>query len=1238
MYFSESSEYGYRYIKGGGTKKKNDQLAEHFGSMTQSEQIFARPHIYAGAIERNERKACIYDLSKNICVYSMITTPKCLERCFLEVLSNATDNAFKSREAGIDPGDIHITMTEDTISILNYGMPLPLLPHKELCVDGNFGTVADLVFDRPGSGSNVNDEYQRNTAGVNGVGVKLTNVFSREFEVEIGDNINGVHQKILWRRNKCTKEYSVCTPPYIFRNGEWVLSDGPRYTGPNFCRVTWKQDFRKFECEHYSAGDYSLYLAFACSFSFASKQKILFNDIKVDYRDINAYASLISVESSRSRLIYSVLPNRQNLDKKETIKLVANGTLIPDLEMCMLDTPKSGYHISFTNGIYNGKGGVHTNAAYKAVLDLIKKIYKSEKSYGLSDDEIDKLTVAHLKKHATLIINFKCTNPNFDSQEKTELTSPNVKVNLSDEYLPILRKWRALEEICQGIGIKVKVKKAERIISDSFRDANMVCKNRGDCSLLICEGNSAGQYIDEFIMGLPGGYDFFAKLPLKGKPANISDITNLREMDSEKNKDRMEQFQLLATAVHLEDGVDYTTVAGRKRLKYKNIKVMVDADSDGSHILCLIINFLYRRYKTFLKAGLLTWVWTPVIRAVYKKQTIAKFYTEDAYSLWKEQNPTIKHKPMYFKGLASSSVPQARDDALSAPNVVLYFDDEAEIYINLAFNKNKGDSNIRKRWILDNKDTTNRNILDTNNVASITNVFNTRLVKYSLVTLTRALISYMDNLKLSQRQLIAYLIQESDFGRGDDTSIKLPQISSAAAKEFKYHQGDLTPTLARMCLDYAGSNNLPFLTKESMTGSRPSLGKDCGAGRYVHASFNWWFKYLIKKELYQLVPKNVVEDEPVEPKYIPFLLPMGIINGTKGISTGWACYITNYHPGDVCEWVLRYISGQQVFPMMPWYNKFTGNVSLEIKTRRIKRDVRFLTETDAKFDTVCGLTCVTEGIFEISNRRFKDVTEEIPDPENPNKKKKIVVNKEFCDVLITEVPIGVHSNNLFVQLSKRCKDASVRSKNSDTPILFFEEYEGIPTQEDLGLINRTGLSNITTVNEDGLPVEFKNIYQCMTAYCNKMAELFYDLKAKRISDLTEKTTTELMKIFIINKAISGEFVFINQPDADVHAALNSYGIPFEIYDSIKPSQFSPENRDKLQRKIKIMEADLERLNEEDHIQQWRDYLIEFKTILDKKPEYRKLSKHEYPRIYVDINALVSGEVVSPILPPNVESI
>lgn len=1218
------SEYGFDYRENSSTTLKTDQNASDYKIVSEHERVFMRPHIYAGSIERTPRKLSVFD-GNNI-LLKTIETPKCLERFFLEIFSNSTDNITKSRDQGVTADDIFITMDRETISIRSGGLPMPLSPHPTLCVNGGFGTVLDL-FGILGSGTNLDDNFARGTGGQNGLGAKLCNIFSRLFLVEAGDNIRGIYQVAQWTKNMKNKCFSQCTPPYIKHNGQWYINGEP-YKGENFVKTTWKQDFRKFKCNGYSIEEFELYMKYAVCSSFASKVKIHFNEKCFDYRDINNFVKLFSNPSSfKSKVVYNHFSVEPKCDPKEIPKLVSTGLLMPDIELCILDAPDAGFHMSFTNSIYNELGGVHTDECYRNALILIKKILLEDKSFAMTKEEIDKLDIKTMKKHTILIVNFRCLNPGFSNQEKEKLVNPKPKFNIPISFIKQMKSWKMLECIYMNSETK-KVKKVskKRTVTYNFQDANLVGKKGVETILLPCEGLSAGGYIDRYILlkklpqGIKSGRDIFAGYPMRGKIKNSSGMS-IKEMDL-ANKDGSEnELVKFMFTVGLQDGVDYTTREGADTLRYKFVWVMVDADSDGSHILCLLVNFLFRRFPSFLKAGRLRWVLTPIMRVMdTNENTIERFYNVSDYKAWKIANPNVKHETGYYKGLASSSPDQVKEDAIFSPTPVLYFDNEADIYLKIAFDQTEGCSDKRKEWIKFYKDFIDNNIMENNNqIVRISNVVNVKLVEYSLDTLFRALPSYKDLLKLSYRQLMAYLIEKYNFGLGaKKPRTKIAIIAAGTIEMCKYQHGDLVPTLTKFALDYAGSNNLSFIENSGMFGSRAKLGTDCGAGRYIETRPEWWIPYLIKKELYNLVPKNVVEGKEVEPKWIPFLLPLGVINGIRGVATAWSCRMTNHHPMDVCEWVLRYISGQDVFPIIPWYRGFTGNVTLETTKRTIA-------DTDGG-DDYDSISCRTDGIYRIYNERKQEVTVE---EENEitgvmEKKKKIM---DVCDIDISEVPIGVSSVKLQVDLQENSDDAACVETVFNSPAIKCVGYRGIPKPEDIQMTSKFGITNFSTVDDNGVPVVFRNIYQVIVSYCNNMIELFNTLKNTKIENLTKEIKDLQMKLFLVNRMESGEFAYRDIEDEIIHAELEKLTIPIKIFDSITVKNQTKKGRAALEKKLSDDTIELERIIKSDPLETWKNDLQIFYNELSKRQEYKKLPIHDYPKKYMNVNELLSGRVI-----------
>ena len=473
------------------------------------------------------------------------------------------------------------------------------------------------------------------------------------------------------------------------------------------------------------------------------------------------------------------------------------------------------------------------------------------------------------------------------------------------------------------------------------------------------------------------------------------------------------------------------------------------------------------------------------------------------------------------------------------------------------------------------------------------------------------------------------MLTEGKFGKEEKASKKLMQIASAASDKCEYHHGDLMPTLGRMGLDYAGSNNLPFINHEAMLGSRPYLGKDCGAGRYVKCNLNWWIPFLIKKELYDLVPLKMGENDKIEPYWIPFLIPYGLMNGSKGIATGWSNDITKYHPVDIAEWIYYYISDANVFPIIPWYIEFTGRVIIEGKGKSAKKVQ--MGENTSDIDNYKGIICKTEGIFKIINVYKKTTIVEVDDPNNPLKKKKEQQTLDFCDFEITEVPIGVEWNKLYADLSNKCEYSADRSKDNKTPHLFFQGYKGIPEPADISMISKIPMNNITGVDDNGIPIEFDNIYQLLVAYIENMKPLYEQLKKKKLEVLEEKLKINEKKLFIITKVKNKEWRFVNRKRDEITRELKEWDITYEIFKSIDSSMYGFEGINEITDKVNKLKQDYEYTSARGYLEDWKEDLIVFIKEIAGRKEYAKYSHHEFPRISTPVDDLIYGRVYSPFV-------
>lgn len=1233
------TKYGIQYDPNIQKNIRDVNDVSSYDYLPELERLYYKSHIFGGSHVREARVSNLFDPQNNIILPKQITTPKLLERMFLEILSNAIDNVLKSRRMSVNPGEIEITMTSDTISVKNSGIPIPVGLHKYFILRGELGTAAELIFGVIGAGSNTSESVLKQGGGQNGYGAKLVNVFSQEFNVEICDNIRGFKQEISWSHNMKNKNYVKFTPPDFTLTDNYVndvdisgrpirynlqtmkpRNENERYNGPNSVKITWKQDFRKMGASSYSNDELMLYMRFAIEASFHTKIPIRFNGVLYNYSNVNNFIKLFNTGTKNTPVIHYEWENNihPNCNPKDIDNLVSTGQLTPVVELIIFDTPDNGQHISYCNGIYNVEGGVHTNVAYQEVLKLIKDVISSLKGFDKSGMDLSKIRIPDLKKHLTVIINFRCNEPVFKGQDKESLSKPTPKINISTESSMRIKKWQVVEKIYTTLYGKTLPSNTNknsggRIKTDqNFEEANWIGTNNSkDTVLILCEGDSAGSYVLNWILSTPEKKNKYAILPLRGKLKNITDLS-IMEIEQCKEISKLIQYS------GLKYNVDYTTKEGVSQLKYGMIYGMTDADSDGSHIQSLIFNVLYRLFPSFIAANRVFYIPTPIIRVINNNETTERiFYNMFDYKKYIQTNDLKSKKIKYIKGLGSNKKEFAREDANVSPIVTATFDQLTSSALDTAFKK--GLTAQRKEWIKLWREKIDINIFKSLNnsryyAADISMYINTKLVEYSIDSFSRALPSYKDGFKKSQRQIMHYLLDNWNFGTSKKKEEKLKEIAGAASLMCKYHHGDLSSTLARMGSNYPGSNNIPLIAQEGSFGTRNKLGADIAADRYVETKPAQIVKHLFSKELYELIDRNVVEDKEVEPKWIPCYLPMHVINGVLGIATAYSTQIVSYHPIDVIHWLKYYITDNNPFPLVPWYKGFTGNLEIEIfKSKNIK-DQRILIEGQDEIAYYEGVTLTTTGIYRILNQR-KGFFE----------KKEI----DVYDIEVTEIPIDIATSKFRYEVEQNCDKIIDNMTDTDTVHMIIQGWRGEVNDKTLFMKKRVGMTNITLIDDNSFPCSFRNVYEVLKLYADNMIELFIKLKEKRLKEITEQIIYKQKLIKLLTLILEKRFNYVDVEDEEIRRQLIDNDIDYEIYDKLAIKNMSKNGLIKNNNDLNNLINKHKEISETHHLAEWMNALDKLEKLINDDKSFIKLPKHQYNYIFTPIDKLLDGTVKSP---------
>ena len=124
-----------------------------------------------------------------------------------------------------------------------------------------------------------------------------------------------------------------------------------------------------------------------------------------------------------------------------------------------------------------------------------------------------------------------------------------------------------------------------------------------------------------------------------------------------------------------------------------------------------------------------------------------------------------------------------------------------------------------------------------------------------------------------------------------------------------------------------GLNNINLLEPLGQFGSRALGGDDHASARYIYTRLSPIARKLFPEADDHVLTYEIDDGKPVEPKFYVPILPLLLINGSKGIGSGWSTDIPNFNPVDIAKQILRKLdTGADFERLVPFYRGFHGKI------------------------------------------------------------------------------------------------------------------------------------------------------------------------------------------------------------------------------------------------------------------------------------------------------------------------
>lgn len=419
------------------------KIEDKYKVLDQISHVLLRPSTYLGSNRPHTGLKWVLNEERDRIVQESITIIPSFIKIFDEVITNCVDE--HKRNPKLNRIDVKVDLDLGMISVRDNG-GIPVEIHKD---HGQY--VPEVIFGNLMSGSNYDDTEDRLVAGTNGLGGKLTNIFSKEFIVSTCDGKNSFYQK--FKNNMRDRE-----SPKIKKSKS------------NHTEITFFPDFEKFgissiDRDHLKMIQKRVYDISGCN----PNLQVYFN------------GELIKIKSFEDYIKFYVNDPifETNKDGSWSVGISNSG---------------GGFQqVSFVNSTETYDGGNHIDYILNQIISELRDFFQKKHKTDVKPSE--------LKNHIFLFVNSTVVNPFFSSQTKEKLITESkdfgfqyqvsektIKSILKSEIIQSILDWIDQKKIAEENKLARTLNKSlDKVKVDKMIDAKG--KERWKCSIAIFEGD-----------------------------------------------------------------------------------------------------------------------------------------------------------------------------------------------------------------------------------------------------------------------------------------------------------------------------------------------------------------------------------------------------------------------------------------------------------------------------------------------------------------------------------------------------------------------------------------------------------------------------------------------------------------------------------------------------------------------------------------------------------------------------
>lgn len=416
----------------------------------------------------------------------------------------------------------------------------------------------------------------------------------------------------------------------------------------------------------------------------------------------------------------------------------------------------------------------------------------------------------------------------------------------------------------------------------------------------------------------------------------------------------------------------------------------------------------------------------------------------------------------------------------------------------------------------------------------------------------RKIASLVDGQKNSSRKII-YTVLEKNI----KDEIKVSQLGSKVAEFAEYLHGNLDGVIVNLAQNFPGTNNIPLLTREGNFGTR--FAQEASASRYIYTYGSKEFFQLFNKNDNNILVKQYFEGEQIEPMFYLPTLPLLLINGSEGVSSGFAQKILSRDPQKIKKAIKQTLEGSvyNTNLLTPYFEGFNGTI------QQGENQQQWLI-------------------------------------------KGIVQRKSINRIEISEVPVGYDLKG-YISVLDDLEDKKIiqsyKDKSENDKFLFevtinskdLKEWDDDTLLNKLKLIKKVS-ENYTCMNELNKIQVFENASEILKRYVDIKLDFLQKRKDYQIETLSSDIKFDFSKYLFIKNIVENKLIINKRKKSDIEIDMDKIENilrkdgSFDYLLNMNILSLTEERMQKLQDDIKSKKDQLDALTKQDIKDIWLEEL------------------------------------------------